>query len=83
MQAGITTLDMSGQRKQAVQLAKVVQEWNKTYEMSPKQQTKHVHNSLCDVLDSLNAWLEAAEGSPRVVGNRELGPINKSWNKLL
>ena len=73
---------MSGQRKQALELADLVQRWNVTYQSNPTDETKEVHNSLCDVLDDLNAWLKVEEGPPRILGNRKVGPIEKTWRKI-
>lgn len=77
-----TTVGMSGQRRQAMNLARIVHEWNSRYHNRPTDETKEVHNSLCDLLDDLNSWLIKEEGASRVVGNRHLGPIQKTWNRL-
>lgn len=76
------TLDMSGQRKQAMELANVVQEWRLAYQSNPNDETRKVHNLLCEVLDGLNTWLEKKEGRPRNIKNRVLGPIQKTWSVL-
>lgn len=75
-------LEMSGQRKQALALAEIVQQWKQAYNESPTKETKNVHNSLCDLLEVLNSWLLENEGEARIAGSYHLGPTQKTWSKI-